>query len=244
MRNMKPQAIFFDLDETLLSDNASFDESIRRTCAELETAFPKFAFSNLFASYRRQSAAFWVDVGDQVMAGQLDGQSVRREGWRRALLEHGCSDEAAPSQALESYSRHRLETYSLFDDAGSILESLSDKFAIGVVTNGSTDTQWEKVRQLGLDSFCSVVLVSGEVGVVKPDPRIFRIGLDRLDLGADAAWHVGDSLTSDVAGVLSAGLTAVHLNRANNVRPADSAKPDHEIGSLLELPQLLEMRQD
>ena len=65
-----------------------------------------------------------------------------------------------------------------------------------------------------------------------------------LDLGADAAWHVGDSLTSDVAGALSAGLTAVHLNRANNVRPADSAKPDHEIGSLLELPQLLEMRQD
>ncbi len=55
---MKPTAIFFDLDETLLNDNASFDESIRRTCAELETAFPKFAFSNLFATYRRQTAAY------------------------------------------------------------------------------------------------------------------------------------------------------------------------------------------
>ncbi len=178
------------------------------------------------------------------MAGQVDGQSVRLEGWRRALLEHGCSDEAVASQALAAYSRHRLETYSLFDDAGSILESLRDKFRIGLITNGSAGTQWEKVRQLGLDSFCSVVLVSGEVGVAKPDPRIFRIGLDRLDLDADAAWHVGDSLTSDVAGALSAGLTAVHLNRGNNARPVDSARPDHEIGSLLELTQLLEMRRD
>ena len=238
----RPQAIFFDLDETLLDDNRSYDQSIARVCTELGSAYPEFAFDNLFEVYRRISTEHWAEVADQVMSGARDGQSVRLEAWGRALLACDCRDETIASRALASYSRHRLESYALFDDARVVLEELSGEFEFAVITNGAASTQWEKVRQLGLDAICKAVLVSGEVGVAKPDSHIFRLALERLGVAASTVWHVGDSLNSDVAGAQNAGLTSIYLNRNGTARPADAPEPRHEIRSLLEVPALVGLR--
>jgi FMN phosphatase YigB (HAD superfamily) len=60
-------------------------------------------------------------------------------------------------------------------------------------------------------------------------------------LPPDSVWHVGDSLESDVAGAKGAGLRSVWLNRRGLVLPEGAPRPDHEIGSLQELVELLNL---
>jgi putative hydrolase of the HAD superfamily len=82
-----------------------------------------------------------------------------------------------------------------------------------------------------------VILDSAVVGVAKPDPGIFRIALDALNVPADGGvLHVGDSLRYDVAGALAAGLQPVHMD-PYGLCPAPGGHP--HIRSLAELAQAL-----
>jgi putative hydrolase of the HAD superfamily len=87
-------------------------------------------------------------------------------------------------------------------------------------------------------------VVSGEVGVGKPDPRIFDLALRLLGASPEEAVMVGDNPTRDVAGAKAAGVTAVWVNRAGLPLAAGAAVPDVEVASLRGLVELLETNRD
>ena len=239
---MRPLALLLDLDETLLDDNSSYERSIAEVSAGLASSFPGFDFANLFDVYQRVSNDYWQEVAEAVMRGRLEGDFVRRESWRRALEHCGCKDGSLADTALAAYSRSRRESYTLFDDAVDLLSSLPSGVTAAIVTNGSSDTQWEKIRKTDLEKYVAAVLVSGDIGVAKPDPEIFLTALERLGGIAPAqAAHVGDSLYADIGGAEAAGLTSVWLNRDGMTRGPGDPMPRHEISSLSELRGLLEL---
>ena len=90
----------------------------------------------------------------------------------------------------------------------------------------------------------NAILVSGELGVGKPDPRIFDRALAMLDVPPRQAVHVGDSLEADVAGARASGIGAVWVNRSGVPAPTGHTKPDHQIRSLAELPTLVDQLLD
>lgn len=87
---------------------------------------------------------------------------------------------------------------------------------------------------LGLAAGIEVVVVSAEVGVTKPDPRIFRVALERLGVSPAAALHVGDDPRRDLAGAAAAGIAGVLLDR-NDDHPGLTPR----VGSLAEVVALL-----
>ncbi len=101
-------------------------------------------------------------------------------------------------------------------DAHAVLRSLHGRLPLALITNGSTETQWDTLRGTGLETRLQAVLVSGEVGVAKPDAAIFHLARAKLGVAAESVWHVGDNLYSAV-------------------RSADEPQPDLEIASLTEL---------
>jgi putative hydrolase of the HAD superfamily len=129
---------------------------------------------------------------------------------------------------------------SLSEDALHVLQVTADRFALGLISNGASDTQREKLRITGIERHFGAVVLSGETGICKPDPAVFELALRQLGVAPKEALHVGDSLTSDVAGAKAAGVTAVWLNRAGIEKPADAPVPDYEIRSLTELVSLLD----
>lgn len=80
------------------------------------------------------------------------------------------------------------------------------RIKLGIITNGSTRVQEDKIRRLGLFELMDVVLISEREGVRKPEAEIFGRALARLGVPASDAWFVGDSPDVDVAGALDAGL--------------------------------------
>lgn len=231
------QALFFDLDGTLL-DGSGHQEAILRTCRRIASAQPGLDAHRLLVANGEVWQRYWPEVADKWTLGALDGTNVSLEAWRRTLRACGCNDDSIARLARETYSQYRRESLRLFDDVQE-LSLLQPRFSLALVTNGASDTQRENLRVLDIEHRFGAVVISGEVGVAKPDARIFRLALDELGVLPENAWHVGDDLNTDVAGAKAAGLTAVWLNRGDDPWKEGRPRPDYEIRSLRDLAALL-----
>jgi len=233
---MKPvQALCFDLDETLL-DGSRLQESIVRACDMIAASEPGLEAARLVEANSEIWLRYWPEVEEKWTLGALDGESLSLEAWRRTLRACGCHDESIARLASRIHRNLGREAHRLFDDVRELFTSLNRaRVPLALVTNGAADTQRDKLRVLGMEDWFEVVVISGEVGIAKPDPSAFALALDKLPVQRENVWHVGDSLATDVAGAKASGLTAVWLNRTGLVRGQGDPEPDLEIRSLSNL---------
>ncbi|UQS90537.1 HAD-IA family hydrolase [Pseudomonas chlororaphis subsp. piscium] len=161
--------------------------------------------------------------------------ALRRRVLFHALEEAGYDQGQANALADQSFevflhARHQLD---IFPEVQPTLEALANHFALGVVTNGNAD-----VRRLGLADYFKFALCAEDIGIAKPDSRLFHEALQRGEATPDTAVHIGDHPGDDIAGAQQAGLRAIWFNPAGKVWEAERL-PDAEIRSLTELPKLL-----
>jgi putative hydrolase of the HAD superfamily len=120
----------------------------------------------------------------------------------------GLAVEAVPPLLDALWREHRRHNFWSLVPSG-LREALSRMRGRGVpvaVVSNSEGTLERVLDELRvLDAF-DLVVDSGLVGFEKPDPRIFRIALDRFSVAADRALHVGDTYATDVLGARGAGL--------------------------------------
>ena len=235
------RVVFFDLDETLLDDDRCMRVAVAQTCKKLAERYPQIAPRQLEATYLRVSNEWWTDSGSVPRAsagGTSDGRAIRTEVWGKSLAACGLVAQRMAIEAAGIYSQERKATYCLFSDVDEVLNTLHKTFVLGVITNGP-DTQREKIDSTSLTDYMDVVIISGEVGVGKPDPGIFTRALTSVQLSPREAIYVGDSLTWDIPGAQSAGLYSVWINRNRISRPHNVAQPNIEITTLRDLIPIL-----
>ncbi len=117
--------------------------------------------------------------------------------------------------------------FRAFDDASPALEKLRQRGLRLVVVSNWDYALPEVLERVGLLGLLDGVVTSAAVGAAKPDPAIFRAGLEAAGCDAAEALHVGDSNEEDVAGAASAGIRALLLDRSGN----------GDIASLADLPK-------
>ncbi len=132
---------------------------------------------------------------------------------------------------LREHHRENLWRY-LLPDTLDVLQSLQARYRLAMISN--SDGRAEALTiQYGLRPYLEFVIDSHEVGVEKPDPEIFAIALQKLDLPPSACVYVGDVYSIDVKGARSAGMSAILLDRRKSLRDDCIV-----IRSLLELKEL------
>jgi len=138
----------------------------------------------------------------------------------------------------EMCARPLMAEGRLFDDAVPTLRALTDRgYRLGLVSNtpwGTPDYLWTgQLERFGLAQFFGVTCFSSDVGVRKPDPRIFHAALEALDVPADRAVFVGDEPEADIGGARAAGLRTVWVNRTDaSKRTPPEPPPDLTVGRL------------
>jgi len=163
------------------------------------------------------------------------------------LARHGLDDPEAADAARRWFSENRFRGLTLFPDAVRLLGLArgvqtvgAGARRVGLITNGPAEVQWAKIELLGLWAHVDFAVVSGELGVEKPDPAIFREALRLGEAAAGEAIYVGDSPHLDVAGARSVGIRAVWVNPGKLPWPVEAGPPpDHEIRGLGELEAVL-----
>jgi HAD superfamily hydrolase (TIGR01549 family) len=241
VRAMRPvRALSFDLDGTLLDDSSRWHQSIVDTCEKVAASQPGLEAARLVEANVEVWEDYFPQVEEKWALGALDGASLSLEAWRRTLLACGCDDEFVTQLAWQTFRQFEREAQRLFDDVPELFNTVrSTRLLIALVTNGASDTQRGKLRALGIEDWFDVVVISGEIGTMKPDPAIFNVALDKLAVERENLWHVGDSLPIDVAGANAASVTSVWLNRSGRARREGEPGPDFEIRSLSSLMPLL-----
>lgn len=227
---MSIQLITFDLDDTLWDVTPVMQDA-------------EATLRNWLAMHAPRLGAVPVEHLWTIRAQLLQGEpslkhrlsELRRRILLGALAGAGYPPDEAAALAEGGFqvflaARHQVE---LFAEVHPTLETLANRFQLGVITNGNAD-----VRRLGLADYFQFALCAEELGVGKPDPKPFQEALRRAGVAAPHAVHVGDHPSDDIAGAQAAGLRAIWFNPQGNVWEGDK-RADGEIRSLAELPALL-----
>src|ERR671937_1258782 len=260
------RAVLLDLDETLIEEEraaaAAFEATAAFACGQIGEGLDASSF---VAAARAKARELWrasngsdycTAIGISSTEGlwcRFEGDdaptralrtwapSYRRTVWSSALQAHGMTDDGLVETLAERFATERRARHPVFPDVVSALAELQEDYALGLVTNGASCLQREKLEASGLRRFFDVVVVSAEVGVGKPEAAIFRHALARLDAPPEDAAMVGDSLARDIDGAVAAGLSAIWINRVRQQRP-ERWVGLLEITSLSQAPRVLARR--
>lgn len=213
------RAIIFDLDNTLYDYTAYWQERLHWSLAEVG-----------------QQCA-WVDVAG--LCDQAIAQRVYASHLDGFLQQQGIEDEGLRERATARYRVNWYDRLDLFAGVAAMLERLAQQFQLALITNGPAHSQRPKIARFALARWMRCMLVSGEVGIAKPDPRIFAQALAELGVTAAQAVYVGDSLEYDLCGAAAAGIDFVWLNRTGATLPPDLPRPRAIISQIGQLEQVL-----
>jgi putative hydrolase of the HAD superfamily len=117
------------------------------------------------------------------------------------------------------------------------LQDLRGTYKLGVVSNSLSGLPRDFLEKEGLAGYFRVVVLSRDMGIRKPDPRIFHAAMQRLGVEPAEAAHVGNSLEEDVKGAKGAGMKAVLFGEGAG---RSEVKPDLVVRSISELPSALQ----
>lgn len=255
------RALIFDLDDTLVVEEASAEAALLQTC---ELARLRYGIEprDLHATLRQTCRRLWhqapvraycIDIGVsswEALWARFEGDNenlrilrawapgYRRDSWHEALKRHGVNDDEFAVELAETFPAHRRKLHIVYDDVGPTLDRFRARFRLGLLTNGAPDLQREKIAGAGIGNYFDEILVSGDLSFGKPDPRIYQAILYRLGAASHEAVMIGNSLHSDIQGAQRAGLKAVWVNRTAAPRE-DGITPDWEVSDLAELTRLI-----
>jgi putative hydrolase of the HAD superfamily len=191
-----------------------------------------------------RQAAFWAWIRAEAGARVIDEQRIaeldaRGRSPKAALLQHldtlfGWSDpslEARLARFRAGLGRHALLEPGLRE----MLGRLRQRFPLGIVSNGSFETQRTKLETLQLGEYFDPIIISEAVGLRKPDPEIFHLAIRGWAVPRSSVLFVGDDPIADIDGSTSAGLNAVRVC-------SDPADDGHSIARVTDLESWLEQR--
>ncbi len=231
------EGVFFDAGNTLIYADPPVGEAyvrpLRKRGIEACARDLEVRFRDAWTTLRRQREC------ESPPYGSTDAEA--RQWWRRVVRmtfkPYDVTDEV--DLIFEELWAHFASpgAWRVYPDAVPALSALKERgLAVGLISN------WDSRLPLLLDSLgiwqlLDVAVISFQIGIEKPDPRIFLHALAKGSVPAERAVHVGDSYGEDVLGARAAGMGALWLRRARRT-PSEGTDP-MAVGSLAEIPGLL-----
>ncbi|TAM77926.1 HAD family hydrolase [bacterium] len=226
------RGLVFDLDDTLCDDTSSYHAAALDAARELareHTIDPIV----LKEAYIREADGFWQRLTPEELGKSIGG--LRERMWAAALADVGITDCAVARHAAELYNAARKGNLALFPSVDQQLEHWRASYRLALLTNGFSETHREKIALLEIEPYFDAILIADEVGMVKPDPRVFLHACRRIGTVPQQTVMVGDRYERDIVGAIEAGLRTIWVNVRGESLPAGRPRPDAVIGAIAEL---------
>lgn len=198
MNQLDVKAVFFDFDDTLQSRKGAY----RLYCEDFLTKY--------FPGISKQEREKKLDE----MEEHVDGGYKDREVYFPEMIALWHWENHPPLRELyDSFNNDFGKHVVLLDGAVDVLKKLKEKgYILGAVTNGVSSLQNTKLDTAGIRELFDVVVVSGDIGIYKPDRRIFDEAARRAGVENEKVLFVGDHPINDIKGALGAGMKAIRMN--------------------------------
>lgn len=189
-------AICFDFDGTLAHFTGNFFADLRKSAVQLgvpESLHDEFI--QTYLKFDRSRATFPEAVQETL-----------------SILQQATPEDFA------DYCQRATHRYTsqieLLLGAKEILEHLTTRLIpLAIITNGTKDIQTAAIRHVNIQNYFKTILISGELGIRKPDARIFQLACERLMISPENCLMVGDKLDADIAGAKSIGMQTAWMSK-------------------------------
>ncbi|NLD76702.1 MAG: HAD family hydrolase, partial [Acidimicrobiales bacterium] len=230
---MPVRCVAFDADDTLWDFTAAMWEGLERAI-EAGRAIRPDLIDGLTPEGLQGLRDRLVDEERAGTERHVRLSAVRRRSFAVALQERGAPVPGLAEAMADAYFAHRHGEVRLHADVVGVLDRLSSRYVLGLVTNGNTDPE-----RSGLGGRFDFRLGADDIGIRKPDPRMFTMAAAAARCHPSELVYVGDQPVKDVAAPQSVGCRGVWLNRTG-VQAPPGIEPDATISSLDELPEVIE----
>lgn len=224
---MKYQYLLVDNDNTLMDFNLAERKALTETLA----FFGLPTDEETCTAYHHINDALWKALE----RGETTQKQLKVERFRQLLALLGRTELEA-SVVTEHYSAQLATHDDLLPGALGLLEALHGEMKIALVSNGVSAIQRGRLGRSPILPLLDAVIISEEVGVSKPDPRIIEAALEALGCrDKSRAILLGDSLTADIPSAVAAGIDSIYLDH----RGTGSPLPTYTVTSLAQAQALL-----
>ena len=227
---MKYQVLLFDADETLFDFKMAEKQAFLRALEEYKLDVDKEESLKLYSQINKH-------IWEEFERGEITADRLRVGRFERFSKKIKIDFDAVSFS--KAYAKFLGEGAYLFDDSVEVIDYLSKKYKLALVTNGLKDVQKSRISKTPLKDYFQELIISDEIKISKPDPRIFDYALDKLDhMDKSKVLMIGDSLTSDMQGGINAGIDTCWYN-PNHLENKSGLNLTYEIHSLNELKEIL-----
>ncbi len=226
------KALLFDVDDTLYDLSVPFSKAY----VELFGQAGQSLLDEMFLASRKYSD----EVYGKALAGEVAMEEMYIYRVQKALADFGkriTDEEALEFQNV--YTKYQFQI-SLSGTMRELLEECGKHWILGVITNGLSGHQWDKIHTLGLAQYMPAenIFVSGDLGISKPQKGIFTYACGHIGVPTQEACFIGDSFQNDIVGAKNAGLNAIWFRR-RKASPFGGIQPDQVADSEAGLYRLL-----
>ena len=225
--------MIFDIDGTLVDHHLAIEEGIEEFYEEF------FSDSEISLGEFKE---IWEEEHDKNVDKYLDGEITFEE--QRVLRVKGVFERAGKNiddKTAREYFDFYLDAYErgweLFPDVLDCLDNL-DGYRLAVLSNGDSSQQRQKLRDTGIEDHFEEVVISGDIGIAKPEKPVFDEIVDKMEVEHGECVYVGDSYGADFVGADNAGMYACLIDRELDVE-VEFVDDNFKISSLGYLPEVL-----
>ena len=225
----KYKVLLLDVDDTLLD----FKAAERNGICEVLRAYGVEPDEEKINRYSRLNDSLWKAFE----RGEIQRDTIMEVRFGRYFAELG--KEVNGPEAEKLYRAQLDASAVMIDGAQEILDYLSQKYDLYVITNGVSQTQYHRLKKSGIDKYMKDIFVSEDAGYQKPRKEFFEYCFHRMgNTDVSEMLVIGDSLSSDIRGGNNAGIDTCWFNRKGASHPEDISV-NYEIRHLEELKKIL-----
>ncbi|ETT83581.1 HAD family hydrolase [Bacillus mycoides] len=210
--------MLFDLDDTLLDRDKAVDKLFSIILEEFYGGVEQHAVKNemlqKFKGYDKKSY------------GHSDKVKVLE-----SFFDEFPPKYRLPRNCIQDFWNNNFpKCFSINQKTINIINTIKSHIKVGIITNGSTQRQKEKIINTNLNRYFDTIIISEEAGFSKPDKLIFELALNKLNVQSEDVLFVGDDLEKDIAGCQNANIKGIWFN-PNMIKNNTDTKPYAEITS-------------
>lgn len=225
------KVIIFDADDTLFDFKRSERDALKNAMIHFNIEYNEDDHLKIYQEVNQ-------DVWTEFEEGMITQEELKTERFKR--LSDRLEIQLDAVKFAELYMKYLSYGSFLYEETIPLVKNLYENYRLAIITNGLRDVQNNRIRKSTIAEYFDDIVISEEVKVSKPDPKIFEIALDHLKhTDKSNVLMVGDSLSSDIQGGLNFGIDTCWFNPDKKVNNT-AIQPKYEISSLMELRYILD----
>ena len=238
---MNYKLVLIDLDDTLFDYPKTEEVAFRNTFeelgffveSELGNAKKEEIYEKIKDRYKDVNLQLWKDLEK----GAVDKDRLKVVRFEKIIEEFDLKYN--PYEMSELYLKKLGEGIFPFEATEKLCEYLHSKYKVGIVTNGIKEVQHSRIENSTIAKYIDKIIISDEVGVNKPDKRIFEYAMNYFEImDKSEVIMIGDSLGADIKGGQNAEIDTCWVNLRNNVNDTGII-PKYEVNKLEKLFEIL-----